>query len=319
MVPSLRAPVAVRSPPPPLLCPSVRLLLEVRLSMTLSCIQRLTTPLLCRHRHRPLTMCARPCRFRLSARPPMTVSCIQRLPTPLLRRHRHHPVATCARRRSFHLSGRPLAPLLWGALHCHSLVTSHYSVHVVGWFRMFCTLLPTLFRRISSVASVSFGHTIPSHVAGWFRVFGRPLPTLFRRSSSVGSGSLGDPDMRPSPFVPPLCTPLAPLLWGALHCHSLVTSHYSVHVVGWFRVFSRPLPTLFRRMSSVASASLGDCSPHCSVACRRLVPPLWETAPHTIPSHFVGWFRLSGRPLAPITFPRGATHVGMYCILCLLQ
>ena len=171
------------------------LLLEVRLCLTLSCIQLLTIPLLHRHRHRPLTMRARPCRFRLSARPPMTVSCIQRLPTPLLCRHRHHPVTTCARRRSFRLSGRLLAPLLWGALHCHCPVTSHYSVHVVTWVRMFCT----------------------------------------------------------------------------------------------------PLPTLFLRISSVASTSFGDRSPHYPVACHRLPPRLWETAPHTIPSQFVGWFRISGR------------------------
>ena len=108
------------------------LLLDIRLSLTLSCIQRLTTPLLRHHYHRPLSTRTRPCRFRVSARPPMTVSCIQRLPTPLLRCHRHHPITTCACRRSFRLSGRLLAPLLWGALHCHCPVTSHYSVHVVS-------------------------------------------------------------------------------------------------------------------------------------------------------------------------------------------
>ena len=121
-------------------------------------------------------------------------------------------------------------------------------------------------------------HTIPSHVASCPRVFRRPLPTLFRHSSSVGSGSLGDSDVHPSPFVPPLlhtarsvavgraALPLSGDVTLFCACRRLAlpvsetAAHMTLlHFISWFRLFRRPLPTRFRCILSICSASLGDC------------------------------------------------------------
>ena len=106
-------------------------------------------------------------------------------------------IVTCARRCSFHLSCTLLAPLLWGGLHCHSPVTSHYSVHVVGWLCLFqsrdhCPHDSVAFHQLVPPLSETAAHMTLLHVVGWFRLFRRPLPTRFRRISSICSASLGD-------------------------------------------------------------------------------------------------------------------------------
>jgi len=175
------------------------------------------------------------------------------------------------------------------------------------------------FRRLPPRLSETAPHTIPSHVTGCLRVFGRPLPTLFRRSSSVGSGSLGDSDVHPSPFVPPLSHTTRSVAVGsaALPLSGDVTLFCACHRLALPVSETTAHMTLSHFIS--CSASFGDRCPHDSVACHRLVPSLSETTPHTIPLHFIHLLCLSGRPLAPVAFARHATDVGMYCMSCLLQ
>ena len=149
----------------------------------------------------------------------------------------------------------PFVPPLWHT--ARSLAVGSAALPLSGDVTLFCPchqLVPHVLHTAP--------HTIPSHFVGCLRVFRRPLPTLSRRMLPVAPASFGDRSLHYSVavcrLVPGLweivtcarrrsfhlsCTPLAPLLWGGLHCHSPVTSHYSVHVVGWLCLFQRPLPT----------------------------------------------------------------------------
>jgi len=149
----------------------------------------------------------------------------------------------------------PFVPPLWQT--ARSLAVGSAALPLSGDVTLFCPC-----RHLGPHVLHTAPHTIPSHFIGCLCVFRRPLPTLSRRMLPVAPASFGDRSPHYSVavrrLVPGLweivtcarrrsfhlsCTPLAPLLWGGLHCHSPVTSHYSVHVVGWLCLFQRPLPT----------------------------------------------------------------------------
>jgi len=146
-------------------------------------------------------------------------------------------------------------PPLWQT--ARSLAVGSAALPLSGDVTLFCPCRQLVLHVLHTAP-----HTIPLHFVGCLCIFQRPLPILSHCMLLVAPTSFGDRSPHYSvtvcQLVPGLweivmcacrhsfhlsCTLLAPLLWGVLHCHSPVTSHYSVHVVSWLCLFQRPLPT----------------------------------------------------------------------------